>query len=101
MAVSDIVLLRPLPAQMAGLVALWTGCVAGALLDSDYVARLRAAGFEDAAVEATRTYSTVDLAELAASLAPSELPDGVDVDSAVALLDGAFASAFVRAVKPA
>ena len=101
LAISDIVLLRPLPAQMAGLVALWTGCVAGALLDSDYVARLRAAGFEDAAVEVTRTYSTVDLAELAASLAPSELPDGVDVDSAVALLDGAFASAFVRAVKPA
>lgn len=100
-AISDIVLLRPLPAELAGLVALWTGCVAGALLDSDYVARLRTAGFVDAAVEVTRTYPTADLAELAQSLAPTELPEGVDVDAAVALLDGAFASAFVRAVKPA
>lgn len=100
-AISDIVLLRPLPKSLEGLVALWTGCVAGALLDADYVSRLGAAGFVDAAVEVTRTYPSADLAELAASLAPDELPVGVDVDAAVALLDGAFASAFVRAVKPA
>ena len=37
-AVSDIVLLRPIPEHLTGIVGLWTGCVSGALLDSDYVA---------------------------------------------------------------
>ena len=36
---------------------LWTGCIAGALLESEYVAKLRAAGFTDIAVEPTRIYS--------------------------------------------
>ena len=47
-AVSDIVPLRPLAPELTGIVALWTGCIAGALLETDYVARLTAAGFEDA-----------------------------------------------------
>src|SRR2546430_5738655 len=33
LAVSDVVLKKPLPAPLAELVALWTGCVAGALVD--------------------------------------------------------------------
>ena len=99
-AISDIVLRRPLPDQLEGLVALWTGCVAGALVDTDYLRRLGAAGFVDAAVEITRSYSRAELTELAQSLAPQELPVGIDVSTAVDLLDGAFASAFVRAVKP-
>lgn len=100
-AVSDIVLLRPLAPELTGIVALWTGCIAGALLDTDYVARLTAAGFEDASVEVTRRYTRADLEDLAASLAPADLPTGVDVAAAVDALDGAFASAFVRAIMPA
>lgn len=99
-AVSDIVLLRPLPEQLQGVVALWTGCVSGALLDSDYVRRLENAGFFDATVEVTRRFGREELADLATSLAPAELPADVDVQEAVTLLDGAFASAFVRARKP-
>jgi SAM-dependent methyltransferase len=100
-AVSDIVLLRPLPAPLMRIVGLWTGCIAGALLDSDYVARLSAAGFAEPAVEVTRTYTRAELDDLAASIAPQDLPAGFDVATAVELMDGAFASAFVRAVKPA
>ena len=54
-AVSDIVLLRPLPDSPQGH-RLWTGCVAGALLDAEYVAKLTAAGFTDADVQLTRHY---------------------------------------------
>lgn len=100
-AVSDIVLLRPLAPELAGVVALWTGCIAGALLDKDYVAGLTAAGFEEAGVEVTRRYTRAELEDLAAGLAPADLPEGVDVAAAVEALDGAFASAFVRATKPA
>jgi SAM-dependent methyltransferase len=99
-AVSDIVLLRPLPAELMGLVGLWTGCIAGALVDSDYVERLTRAGFADPSVEVTRRYRRDELEDLAASLTATDLPPGIDVAAAVDSLDGAFASAFIRAVKP-
>jgi arsenite methyltransferase len=99
LAVSDIVLLRPLPEAAARAMALWTGCVAGALLDTDYVARLSAAGFTDAAVEVTRTYARADLLEMAADLRPRDTSPDVDVDAIVDAMDGAVASAFVRATK--
>jgi arsenite methyltransferase len=99
-AVSDIVLLHPLPDELMGLVALWTGCISGALVDADYVQRLTAAGFADASVEVTRTYRRDELEDLAAELTTGDLPSGLDVTAAVDALDGAFASAFIRAVKP-
>ncbi len=99
-AVSDIVLLRPIPEHLTGIVGLWTGCVAGALLDTDYVAKLGAAGFADASVEVTRSYDRIDLEDLATTLDASQLPEGLDVDAAVTALEGAFASASVRARKP-
>ena len=99
-AVSDIVLLRPLPAELMGLVALWTGCISGALVDDDYVQRLTAAGFTNASVEVTRNYRRDELENLAADLTAGDLPAGLDVAAAVEALDGAFASAFIRALKP-
>lgn len=98
-AVSDIVLLRPLPEPARRLMRLWTGCVAGALLDTEYVAKLHAAGFVDASVEVTRTYSRDDLVDLAAAVPADELPPDLDLDEVANGLDGAVASAFVRAAK--
>ncbi|HOF63672.1 MAG TPA: hypothetical protein PLL54_05150, partial [Dermatophilaceae bacterium] len=68
---------------------------------TDYVAKLTAAGFVDAAVEVTRSYDRTDVEALAMALAPSELPEGLDVEAAVDALVGTFASASVRARKPA
>lgn len=100
-AVSDIVLLRPLAPELMGLVALWTGCIAGALLDTDFVERLTRAGFVDASVEVTRRYPRSDLEDLVDGLAGADLPEGMDRATVVAAMDGAFASAFVRATRPA
>jgi arsenite methyltransferase len=100
-AVSDIVLLRPLAPQWASLVGLWTGCIAGALLDGDYVAKLSSAGFSNATVEVTRTYTREDLVDMAGTLPPGSLPDGASPEDAIASLEGAFASAFIRADKVA
>ena len=99
-AVSDIVLLRPIPEELAGVVALWTGCISGALLDADYVTRLEAAGFVDAQVTLTRTFGVDEVRELAGELDDGQLPPGLDREAAVTALAGAFASAFVRAGKP-
>jgi arsenite methyltransferase len=98
-AVSDIVLLRDLPDELRGVVRLWTGCISGALRDEEYVDRLTAAGFADASVEVTRRYSRGDL-ESMAEVSEVALPEGMSATELVDALDGAFASAFVRARKP-
>jgi len=100
-AVSDIVLLRPLPEAARRAMRLWTGCVAGALLDTEYVDKLTDAGFTDAAVEVTRRYERQDLLDLAADLRPEEIPADLDVEAVIGAMEGAVASAFVRATKAA
>lgn len=45
LAVSDIVLKRPLPAELAADIAAYVGCIAGAILVDDYRAGLLQAGF--------------------------------------------------------
>lgn len=99
-AVSDIVLLRDIPDELRGVVGLWTGCISGALGDDEFVDKLTAAGFEDASVEVTRRYTREDLESMAEVADVAELPDGMSLPELVDALDGAFASAFVRATKP-
>lgn len=49
--VSDIVLSRELSEAERDDLALWAGCASGALLEVDYLARLRAAGFAEVRVD--------------------------------------------------
>lgn len=100
-AVSDIVLLREIPEELRGVMALWTGCISGSLRDVDFVARLEDAGFVDASVEVTRHYTREDLEAMSEQLDDSHLPEAMTLTDAVDALDGAFASAFIRATKPA
>jgi SAM-dependent methyltransferase len=70
-AVSDVVARREVSPEVQRDMELWVGCIAGALQDTDYARRLTAAGFTGVSVEPWREY------------------------------DETFASAFVRATKPA
>jgi SAM-dependent methyltransferase len=72
-AVSDIVTQGPVPAELRKSVEAWIGCIAGALDEAEYRAKLEAAGFAGVGVEITRRYE-----------------EG----------QGRFASAFIRARKP-
>jgi arsenite methyltransferase len=92
-AVSDVVVRGPVPADIRRNVELWVGCVAGALDESDYRAKLAAAGFAEVEIEPTRVY-TIDY------FRQSFAAQGVDVDALAPLVDGKFASAFIRARKP-
>ena len=49
--VSDVVLSRELSDAERDDLALWAGCASGALLESDYIARLQAAGFGDVRID--------------------------------------------------
>ena len=92
-AVSDVVVRGGVPAEIRRSVELWIGCVAGALEESDYRARLGHAGFEAIDVEPTRVYQLDDAREMLAR-------DGIDADAIAAVVDGKFMSAFIRARKP-
>jgi arsenite methyltransferase len=94
LAVSDVVARGVVPAEVRRHVELWSGCIAGALEESDYRAKLEAAGFEAIDVEPTRIYSAAQCSEWFAQA-------GVDTDKAAPQVDGLFMSAFVRARKPA
>ena len=93
LAVSDIVIRRELPAAVQKSMELWTGCVAGALLEAEYVEKLRSAGFTDVEIEPTRIYTKDDAAEIASCC-------DADLEEALKGLDGAVMSAFIRAKKP-
>jgi arsenite methyltransferase len=93
-AVSDVVTRGEIRPEIRENVLLWVGCVAGALDESDYRAKLAAAGFEGIDVEPTRIYKAEDAREFLAS-------SGIDADAIAAEVDGKFFSAFVRAAKPA
>ncbi len=50
MMISDIVLLKPLPEALRKSVTAYVGCVAGAVLQDDYLAMIGAAGFQEVTV---------------------------------------------------
>lgn len=93
-AVSDVVVRGDIPAEIRKNVELWIGCIAGALRDSEYADKLRAAGFAQVGIEPTRIYKVEDARQFLTR-------EGVDVDAIAPLVDEKFMSAFVRATKPA
>ena len=57
LAVSDIVRRREVPLDVQRDMELWTGCIAGALHETDYRERLTKAGFEQVEIDPTSIYS--------------------------------------------
>jgi arsenite methyltransferase len=92
-AVSDVVVRGPVPADIRRNVELWVGCVAGALDESEYRAKLDAAGFAEVEIEPTRVYSIEDARQFLTA-------KGIDVEAIAPHVEGKFASAFIRAKKP-
>jgi len=92
-AVSDVVVRGEVPSQIRRSVELRIGCVAGALEEDEYRAKLGKAGFEAIEVEPTRIYRVEDARDFLAGA-------GVDADAIAPQVDGKFMSAFVRARKP-
>ncbi len=91
-AVSDMVYqgdVASVPAEIIRSVELWGGCIAGALEETDYIARLRQAGFVDAEVVPTTDYRERYGREIE-RVCGASLPEDVNL-----------VGAFIRATKPA
>jgi hypothetical protein len=83
-----------IPAEIQRKVELWAGCVAGALHESDYRAKLEGAGFEAIEIEPTRIYSLPPGRQMLAEA-------GLDSQELVSQIENKFMSAFiVRASRP-
>ena len=91
-AVSDVVTRGEINDEIRRSMLLWVGCVAGALDENEYRAKLMAAGFAEIILEATRMYRVDDARQFLSA-------NGDDVDAIAPQLDGKFFSAFVHAVK--
>ena len=92
-AVSDVVVRGSVPEVVRKSMLLWVGCIAGALEENEYLAKLTAAGFEQASVEPTRIYNIEDARQFL-------MEAGVDVDAIAPQVHERFLSAFIRAQKP-
>ncbi len=92
-AVSDVVVRGSVPEEVRQSMLLWVGCIAGALEEDDYRAKLTKAGFADVSMEPTRIYNIEDARQFLTEA-------GVDVDSIAPRVNDKFLSAFIRANKP-
>ncbi len=92
-AVSDVVVRGEVPADVRRNVELWIGCLAGALEEKEFEAKLLAAGFTGVSITPTRIYEVDEAREFLSAA-------GIDADALAPQVDGKFMSAFVRATKP-
>jgi SAM-dependent methyltransferase len=92
-AVSDVVTRGEVPEGVRRNMLLWVGCIAGALQDYQYIAKLAKAGFDNIDIEPTRVYNVEDARMFLTG-------QGVDVDAIAPQVEGKFMSAFIRATKP-
>ena len=91
-AVSDVIVREGLPEPVKASMAMWTGCVGGALEEQEFIALLSAVGFESPSIEPTRVYTRDDAVAL---LAGTGLEERFADQMAGKILSG-----FVRATKP-
>ncbi len=92
-AVSDVVIRGEVPEEVRRSMELWVGCIAGALSEDEYRAKLAAVGFTDIELETTRVFNVADARSFL-------IEAGLDVDSIASTVSGRITSAFVRAKKP-
>src|SRR6202050_2105925 len=83
-AVSDVVIRGEVPEAVRQSMMLWVGCVAGALEEQNYRARLIGAGFTQVELEPTRVYAVEDARHFLTEA-------GIDVDAMAEQVEGKIA----------
>jgi hypothetical protein len=73
-AVSDVVVRGDVPDQVRRSMAMWVGCIAGALHDDEYIGKLVKSGFGSMGIERTRVYRIEDARQFLTG-------EGIDADA--------------------
>ncbi len=93
LAISDVITRGELPPALRRSMELWTGCVAGALDEQEYLGLLRSSGFIGGDIEETRAYRLEDPRGFLEA-------HGLDPDAEELRFEGGIFSGFVRATTP-
>lgn len=95
LAIADVVMLKDVPEDIKQSVEMWVGCIAGALQIKEYVEVLKKVGFRDIEIEPVNIYTKEIIESIVNEKKLRDLYDKIDKD----MIDGAFAGAYVKAVK--
>jgi len=97
--VSDIVLSKPLPEAIRNSQAAYAECVAGAMLQADYVSAIEQAGFVNVKVLAQTFYPAAEIVQESVARQAGNLP--VAVQQIMTELENTISSITIQAEKPA
>jgi arsenite methyltransferase len=95
LAIADIVLLKNIPETIKQDVEMWVGCIAGALPVQEYIEILRRVGFRDIEIMPVNIYSKDIIESVMEEKKIQDMYNKADKE----LIDGAFAGAYVKALK--
>lgn len=95
-AIADIITMKEVPEQLRAKAGMWCGCLGGTLSAGEYKAILEKVGFKDIEVQPAHIYtkSVVESTFLKDKYLDDVL-EGIDLD----IVDGAFAGAYIKAIK--
>lgn len=95
LAIADIVVLKDIPEDVRKSAEMWVGCIAGAMPVKEYENILSKVGFKNVEIKPVNIY-TKDIIE---SLMKSKNLKDTDLNIDISMLDGAFAGAYIKAIK--
>lgn len=95
LAIADIVTLKEIPDKVREIAAMWSSCLGGTLAVAEYEDILKKVGFSKVEVEVAQVYTTDFISGLAGCSCFEPLVKEFDLD----IIDGAFAGAYIKAVK--
>ena len=96
LAISDIIVLRDVPQEIKNAAEMWVGCIAGALSVEDYEMILDKVGFKNIEITPVHVYTKDVIQDI---LQEKSHLLSIDVGNVLEQLDGAFAGAYIKAVK--
>ena len=95
LAIADVVTMKDIPDSVRQKASMWSSCLGGTLKVEEYESILKKVGFEKVSIEPVQVYTKDLITGMAACSCFEPLIDDVNLDD----VDGAFASAYIKALK--
>ncbi|HWP96947.1 MAG TPA: arsenite methyltransferase [Syntrophomonadaceae bacterium] len=95
LAIADVVTMKDIPSEIRQKAAMWSSCLGGTLRIEEYESTLKKVGFKNIEIDPAHVYTKEIITGLASCSCFKPLIDEVNLD----VIDGAFASAYVKARK--
>ena len=96
LAISDIIVLKDVPQEIKEAAEMWVGCIAGALSIEEYEAILKKVGFKNIEIKPVHVYTKDVIKDM---LNEKSHLLTIDFSNTIEQVDGAFAGAYIKAVK--